>query len=370
MGPTYDAVPDRPMIPAKGAGLVRAWLLVVAAMVYAMILVGGATRLTDSGLSITEWKPLLGAFPPMNAADWAEAFEKYRTMTAQAHQLNPNMSLTGFQHIYWWEWSHRELGRSIGVVFALPLLVFWLTGRTTKKLLPHLLVLFALGGLQGLVGWWMVSSGVETDLTSVAPYRLMTHFGLALFIIAYAFWLWLDLGATRRPASVQAGGWASALLWVAGLQMMLGALVAGLDAGRGYTDWPLMAGRFVPEAIFSLHPWWRNFLENEATTQFVHRMNAYLLLVLALWAAWKFRAGRYDNGGRGFTLTASLALGQGVLGVITLMNAAPLDLSLAHQALGTVVLLSAVRLVWATRPTVNSPSAAASGDVDKAPAHG
>ena len=357
---------ERSMIPQKGVGLVRAWLLLVAMMVYAMILVGGATRLTDSGLSITEWKPLLGAFPPLSAADWSRAFEQYKTMTAQYHALNPGMSLTGFQHIYWWEWSHRELGRTIGVAFGLPLLAFWLTGRTTRKLLPHLLILFVLGGLQGLVGWWMVSSGVETQLTSVAPYRLMTHFGLALLIIAYAFWLWLELGASRRPASMLAGGAASVLLWIAGLQMMLGALVAGLDAGRGYTDWPLMAGRLVPEAMWSLQPWWRNLLENVATTQFLHRMNAYLLLVLALWSAWKFKA----DTGRGFALTAGLALGQGGLGVLTLLNAAPVGLSLAHQALGTLVLLSAVRLVWATRLTVNPGPAAGSADVDKAPAHG
>ena len=357
---------ERPMIPAKGVGLVRAWLLLVAAMVYAMILVGGATRLTDSGLSITDWKPLLGAFPPLSAADWSKAFGQYKTMTAQYHVLNPGMSLAGFQHIYWWEWSHRELGRTIGVVFGLPLIAFWLTGRTTRTLLPHLLMLFALGGLQGLVGWWMVSSGVETELTSVAPYRLMTHFGLALLIIAYAFWLWLELGASRRPASMLAGGWASTLLWIAGLQMMLGALVAGLDAGRGYTDWPLMAGRFVPEAMWSLHPWWRNFFDNVATTQFLHRMNAYVLVVLAVGSAWRFRRDK----ARGFALTAGLALGQGVLGVLTLLNAAPVGLSLAHQALGTGVLLSAVRLVWATRLTVNPGPAAGLADVDKAPAHG
>ncbi len=216
-------------------------------------------------------------------------------MTAQYHQLNPHMTLAGFKSIYWWEWSHRELGRSIGIVFGLPLIVFWLTGRTTRKLLPHLLILFVLGGLQGLVGWWMVSSGVETSLTSVAPYRLMTHFGLALLIIAYSFWLWLELGAERRPVSRQASGWALALLVIAGLQMMLGALVAGLDAGRTYTDWPLMAGRIVPEAIWGLHPFWRNFLENDATTQFLHRMNAYLLLGLAIWSAWRFRK---ENGPR------------------------------------------------------------------------
>ena len=199
--------PANPLVPAKGVALVRAWLLVIAVMVYAMILVGGATRLTDSGLSITEWRPLLGAIPPMNEADWAEAFAKYQSMTAQYHQVNPNMDLAGFKGIYWWEWSHRELGRVIGVVFALPLVFFWATGRTTRKLLPHLLILFALGGLQGLIGWWMVASGVNSELTSVAPYRLMTHFCLALLIIAYCFWLWLELGA-KRTALPQASGWA------------------------------------------------------------------------------------------------------------------------------------------------------------------
>src|SRR5262245_44668312 len=179
-----------PLVPAKGVALVRAWLLVIAGLVYAMILVGGATRLTDSGLSITEWRPLLGAIPPMNDADWADAFAKYQSMTAQYSEVNAGMDLAAFQGIYWWEWSHRQLGRIIGVAFALPLVFFWLTGRTTKKLIPHLLILFVLGGLQGAIGWWMVSSGVNTELTSVAPYRLMTHFGLALLIIGYCVWLW------------------------------------------------------------------------------------------------------------------------------------------------------------------------------------
>jgi cytochrome c oxidase assembly protein subunit 15 len=333
-----------PLTPPKGVALVRAWLLLVALMVYAMILVGGATRLTDSGLSITEWRPLLGAIPPMNEADWAEAFAKYQSMTAQYHQLNPNMDLTGFKGIYWWEWSHRELGRIIGVVFALPLIFFWVTGRTTKKLLPHLLILFALGGLQGLIGWWMVASGVNSDLTSVAPYRLMTHFCLALFIIAYCFWLWLELGSARRPLPHEASGWSSALLWIVGVQMALGALVAGLDAGRGYVDWPLMSGDFVPQAIFALDPFWRNFFENEATTQFFHRMTAYVLLALSLYTAWRFRR----EGPTYFPLFAALVTAQAVLGVVTLINAAPLNLSLLHQALGTVVVLAGVRLAWSS----------------------
>jgi cytochrome c oxidase assembly protein subunit 15 len=336
------SAPVSPMAPAKGVGLVRAWLLLIAGMVYLMILVGGATRLTDSGLSITEWQPLLGAIPPMSDADWQDAFGKYQTMTAQFHAINPDMTVDGFKGIYWWEWGHRQLGRVIGVVFAVPFLFFWLTGRTTKKLMPHLLALFALGGLQGLIGWWMVASGVNSELTSVAPYRLMTHFGLALLIIAYCFWLWLELGSERREAGAGAKPWANAIIWVTGVQMLLGALVAGLDAGRGYTDWPLMSGQVIPEVMWSLDPFWRNFFENEATAQFFHRVTAYVLLGIALWCAWKFRWQHWSL----FLLFGGLALAQAVLGIVTLVNAAPLDLSLTHQALGVVTLLAATRLMW------------------------
>lgn len=338
-------ISSRPMVPSKGVGLVRAWLLLIAGMVYLMILVGGATRLTDSGLSITEWQPLLGAIPPMSDADWQEAFRKYQTMTAQFHAINPDMTLEGFKGIYWWEWGHRQLGRVIGVFFAAPFLFFWLTGRTTPKLMPHLLALFALGGLQGVVGWWMVASGVNSELTSVAPYRLMTHFGLALLIIAYCFWLWLELGAERRKMTASAKPWVNAIIWVTGIQMLLGALVAGLDAGRGYTDWPLMAGHVVPEQIWALDPVWRNLFENEATTQFFHRLTAYALLVMAAWCAWRFRAQHWSL----FPLFGGLAMAQAVLGVMTLMHAAPLDMSLTHQALGVVLLLAATRLVWTAR---------------------
>ena len=334
-----------PMALAKGVGLVRAWLLLIAGMVYLMILVGGATRLTDSGLSITEWQPLLGAIPPMSDADWQDAFTKYQTMTAQFHVNNPDMTLAGFKGIYWWEWGHRQLGRVIGVAFAVPFLFFWLTGRISLKLMPHLLVLFVLGGLQGLIGWWMVASGVNSELTSVAPYRLMTHFCLALLIIAYCFWLWLELGAERREVSAQARGWAAAILVVTGLQMALGALVAGLDAGRGFTDWPLMAGEVVPETMWALDPLWRNLFENPATTQFFHRLTAYALLGMALWCAWRFRAQHWSL----FPLFGALAAMQAVLGIVTLVNAAPLDLSLMHQTLGVVALLAATRLMWTAR---------------------
>lgn len=338
-------ITSRPMVPARGVGLVRAWLLLIAGMVYLMILVGGATRLTDSGLSITQWQPLLGAIPPMSDADWQMAFGDYKSMTAQYHAINPDMTLEGFKGIYWWEWGHRQLGRVIGVVFLLPFLFFWLTGRTTKKLMPHLLILFGLGGLQGLIGWWMVSSGVNSELTSVAPYRLMTHFALALLIIAYCFWLWLELGSPRRAMPADARPWANAIIWVTGIQMLLGALVAGLDAGRGFTDWPLMSGQVVPETMWMLEPFWRNFFENEATTQFFHRLTAYGLLAIALWSAWRFRAGHWSL----FALFAGLALSQAVLGIATLMHAAPLDMSLTHQGLGVILVLAATRLVWTSR---------------------
>ena len=343
------SAPVSPMAPAKGVGLVRAWLLLIAGMVYLMILVGGATRLTDSGLSITEWQPLLGAIPPMSDADWQVAFEKYQTMTAQFHVLNPDMGIEGFKGIYWWEWGHRQLGRVIGVVFFIPFVFFWLTGRTTKKLMPHLLILFALGGLQGLIGWWMVASGVNSELTSVAPYRLMTHFGLALLIIAYCFWLWLELGGKRRAMATQAKPWANAIIWVTGVQMLLGALVAGLDAGRGFTDWPLMSGEVIPSTMWMLDPFWRNFFENPATTQFLHRLTAYGLLGVALWCAWRFRAQHWSL----FGLFAVLVGAQAVLGIATLMRAAPLDMSLTHQGLGVILVLAATRLVWTSRAAVD-----------------
>ena len=338
--------PANTMVPAKGVGLVRAWLLLIAVMVYLMILVGGATRLTDSGLSMTEWKPLT-AWPPASGAEWTAEFENYKALTLQAQVVNADMDLAGFKGIYWWEWSHRQLGRVIGVVFAIPFVFFLLTERTTKKLLPHLGGLFVLGGLQALIGWWMVSSGVgaNTDLVSVAPYRLMTHFCLALLIIAYSFWLWLELGGKRREAPAEAKPWTNTIIWIVGIQMALGALVAGLDAGRGYTDWPLMSGQVVPEGMWRLDPFWRNLFENDAMTQFLHRLTAYGLLGVAGWCAWKYRATHWSL----FPLFGGLVVLQALLGITTLMHAAPLDLSLTHQALGVVVLLAATRLVWTVR---------------------
>ncbi|MFC7290757.1 COX15/CtaA family protein [Hirschia litorea] len=330
--------------PAKGANAVGIWLLIVAAMVYAMILVGGATRLTDSGLSITEWKPITGALPPMNAEDWASEFDKYRSHTAEYKLQNKGMELHEFKNIYWWEWGHRLLGRLVGVVFLIPFLVFWALGWTTPRLRRRLWALFALGGLQGFIGWWMVSSGVgETNRVDVAPYRLMTHFSLALLIIGGCVWTWLSL--REKPRFIddnRARNWAAILLATASLQMMLGALVAGLDAGRTYTDWPLMDGAVIPQAYWDGALGVRNFFENVATVQFNHRFVAYCLLGLSLYAAFKFS--RAANGW--FKKTAHGVAGQSVLGVVTLVFGAPLGLGLLHQALGTIVLLSTVILFW------------------------
>ncbi|MEM6625640.1 MAG: COX15/CtaA family protein [Pseudomonadota bacterium] len=331
--------------PETGAKWVRGWLLIIAAMVYAMILVGGATRLTDSGLSITEWRPIAGAMPPLNAADWASEFDKYR-QTAEYQLQNKGMSLSEFQFIYWWEWGHRQLGRLVGVVFFIPFVTFWALGWTNPALRRRLWVLFSLGGLQGFIGWWMVSSGIgETTRVDVAPYRLMTHFTLALLIIALCFWNWLSLAeTTARGASRSAHRWAWALLGLTSVQMAMGALVAGLDAGRTYTDWPLMGGQAVPDGMWSMSPIIRNVFENVATAQFNHRITAYILLAAGVYAAWRFR----NEAQGGFKLFAAILGVQSVLGIVTLVHAAPLTLGLSHQAVGALALLLSVWLVWRT----------------------
>ena len=344
--------------PERGAGAVRLWLLAIAALVYAMVLVGGATRLTDSGLSITEWRPVTGAIPPLDAADWQAEFDKYKVGTAEYRYVNEGMTLSEFKSIYWWEWAHRLLGRLIGIAFLLPMLAFWALGWTTPRLRRRLWGLFGLGGLQGFVGWWMVSSGVgDTTLVDVAAYRLMTHFSLALLIIGLCVWTWLEIGrgaASRRGA--EGGSVAIALLVLASLQMMLGALVAGLDAGRSFTDWPLMNGEAFPQAYWRASLGLRNFFENEVAVQFNHRVTAYALLIVSVAAGWKYRSAVHG----GFALLAGLVLTQTVLGVVTLLHAAPVSLGLMHQALGTILFIAAVALVWRTRPVTGQSTQARS----------
>jgi heme a synthase len=341
-------------ISPVAARWIRAWLILLGLLVYATILVGGATRLTDSGLSITEWRPVTGSLPPLGDAAWMAEFEKYRE-TTQYKLQNKGMSLSEFQFIYWWEWGHRQLGRLIGLVAVAGLAFFaarrWLGNGLGWKLLA----LVALGGLQGAIGWWMVSSGMgDTDRVSVAPYRLMTHFSLALLILCVITWIWLSLGRGQQAGVAKVTRHtALGLLALVFIQMAAGALVAGLDAGRTYNDWPLMAGELVPSHYIQSDLGLRSFFEGRAATQFNHRFLAYALWAFSVFAAWRFRA---TTLARPFTILAGLVSLQAVWGIVTLINAAPLTLALLHQGLGVIVTLSAVYLVWRASGVSSPPT--------------
>lgn len=328
-----------------GAGdrWVRLWLYVVAAMIFAMVVVGGITRLTGSGLSITEWAPVLGAWPPTTAADWDTAFARYREIP-QYRLLNAGMSLDDFRVLYWWEWGHRFLGRAVGVVFVLPFLGFVASGAIPRARIPRYLGLLALGGLQGLVGWWMVASGL-VDRVSVAPYRLATHLTLAAVVFAAVLWTALTLSSTGRAprrSPLRRIGAGLVLGWVF-VQIFLGALVAGNDGGLVYNTWPLMNGRAVPEDILSHEPLWRNFFENPATVQFVHRLGAYILfaLVLAQFVLIVVTARTATARVSAFVLGFLVAF-QMMVGISALLMQVPLPLALIHQATAMLVLAAAV----------------------------
>ncbi len=322
---------------------IRLWLWIVAAMVFAMVVVGGATRLTESGLSITEWKPVTGVLPPLSDAAWAEQFEKYKQIPQYA-KLFPTMALADFKTIFFWEWGHRLLGRLIGLVFALPLGWFWLRGKLPRGLKPKLLGLLALGGLQGAVGWWMVASGL-TDRVEVAPERLAVH--LLLAAVTFAALIWLAVGLAPRapgPEEQRLRGGASWLLGLVLAQIGLGALTAGGRAGLTYNTWPWMDGRLVPPAehLFRLEPWWKNFLENITMVQFEHRMLAYLLVGAALWHVWRARkTAPGARGGKRAVVLAGLVLVQAGLGILTLLLAVPIWAGLLHQAFAMLVLAMA-----------------------------
>lgn len=313
---------------------IRLWLYVVAGLVFAMVIVGGATRLTDSGLSITEWKPILGTIPPLEEADWNEAFQKYQAIP-EYHLVNKGMSLDAFKFIYWWEWSHRFLGRFIGVAFFIPFVLFAATGRIERAAVPRLVGLFVLGGLQGFLGWYMVKSGL-VDRVDVSQYRLAAHLTLALTI--YAAILWTAVGFGKKPRHVlqsAAGKYAACIVGLVLLQVAIGGFVAGLKAGLNYNTWPLMANAVIPSGLGMLSPWWANLFENALTVQFAHRTVAYALLFVVMVHAWRIRS---------VTATVLLAtvMMQGILGICTLLWHVPISLALVHQGGALVVLAAAV----------------------------
>ncbi|WP_410219424.1 heme A synthase [Paracoccus sp. (in: a-proteobacteria)] len=334
------------MIDSRPKGARRAikiWLMVLFAMVLAMIVVGGATRLTGSGLSITEWAPVTGAIPPMNAADWQGEFDAYRQIP-QYQEVNRGMSLAEFKQIYWWEWGHRLLGRLVGLVWAAGFLFFWLTKRLPAGWAPRLLVLGALGGLQGAIGWWMVSSGLVEGMTRVASYRLATHLGIAFVILGLIAWYVLQLSRTeaellraRRAGEAKLFSMSTGLLHLTFLQILLGALVAGIDAGRMYTGWPTMGGEWIPSAIWDGTLGWRNFFENPALVQIIHRMTGYLLAIFAVVVWLRARRSPHPVTRGAFTVMIVAVAAQIGLGIMNVIHASPLDLALTHQ-LGAVIL--------------------------------
>lgn len=352
-----DARAGRAKAPAPGAAdalkrrnrrQVAYWLIALAALVAIMVLVGGLTRLTDSGLAITEWAPVVGAMPPLSPADWDAAFAAYQT-TDEFRNQNAAMTLAEFKPLFWWEWGHRQFGRLIGLVWFAGFVFFLATRRIPTGWTGRLFFVGLLGGAQGAVGWWMVASGLSGRL-DVAPYRLATHLGLAFLIFAVLIWFalmllredWALLQARRRrEKGVMA--LSGALAGVLFLQILLGALVAGLDAGRGHIDWPLMGGNWFPEEAWDLAPAWVNAFENPALAQFNHRILGYALAVLALVYVARTRRSTAP-GVRFWGLAAgAVIVGQMVYGIITVMHAAPLEIAIVHQALALVCMAVVVR---------------------------
>lgn len=323
--------------------LLRRWLQVVILTLVCLVVVGGATRLTDSGLSITQWKPIHGVIPPLSVAEWEEEFQLYRQIP-EYQQINRGMSLDEFKVIFWWEWGHRLLARMIGLIFALPLVYFWLTGRVEKRLRLPLIGLLALGGLQGFIGWWMVSSGLSVR-TDVSQYRLATHLTMACLIFSGCVWIMRALTPQQvdRPPTAQSHLAAGGLALLALFQIYLGALVAGLDAGFSYNTWPLMDGALIPGDLFIQQPWWINLFENPKTVQFVHRCGAYLLLAMTLiHMLQSLRRAPATGHARGAMLLFGLVCLQALIGIVTLVTHVPIEMGLLHQAGGLMVLGYAV----------------------------
>jgi cytochrome c oxidase assembly protein subunit 15 len=321
------------------------WLLACCALVFAMVVVGGITRLTHSGLSIVEWQPIVGTLPPLDDKAWHEVFRKYQ-QTPEFRQVNAGMDLAGFKRIFWWEYAHRLLGRLIGAVFLLPLLWFAARGRIGRPLTWKLAAIFGLGGLQGAMGWYMVQSGLVDD-PRVSQYRLAAHLGMALLIYAAMLWIALDLFFPRSHGANSASkprGFAFALAALVFAMAISGSFVAGIHAGLAYNTFPLMNGHVVPPGTFVIEPWYLNFFSNVATVQFDHRLLAWLLAFLVPWFWLRVRRAATSRRARvaASLFFAALAL-QIALGIATLLNTVPVPLAAAHQA-GAVLVFTAALL--------------------------
>jgi cytochrome c oxidase assembly protein subunit 15 len=332
---------DQTTVPEFHARAVRRWLLCVAIMIFMTLVVGGATRLTESGLSITEWKPVTGALPPLSQAEWQAEFKRYQAIP-QYRELNRSMSLDDFKVIYWWEWSHRLLARATGAVFLLPFLFFLWRGWVPKHLRLRLWAIFGAGAFLGAVGWWMVASGLAGRV-SVSEYRLAFHLTLASAIYAAVLWTAQRLTPPvirRAPARLRIGALVVAIMVL--VQIYLGALVAGLDAGLVFNTWPKIDGAFIPPAadLWFIKPAWRNLFENHLTDQFEHRMVAYALWLAAMVHANDAWTLRRETAGA-LILAGAVTL-QGMLGIVTLLEQAPIPLALAHQMAAILVLTIAV----------------------------
>jgi cytochrome c oxidase assembly protein subunit 15 len=340
----FAAADAKPAAAATRYVPVRVWLACMALLVVVMVMVGGATRLTGSGLSITEWKPVTGAIPPLSEQMWQDEFAKYKA-TSQYELLNRGMDLPEFKSIYMWEWGHRQLGRFIGFAYLLPLFVFAATGRVRGRLLWTLLGIGALGGLQGGIGWIMVASGLKPGMIAVEPVKLMLHLTTASILLAAIVAMWAKLGRADTEAAPHVVRLSAvAVLAMAFVQIALGALVAGLHAGLIYNTWPLMDGSFVPAVSLLLPetPWWANAFETVATVQFDHRMGAYILFALALahaLIAWRLSPGMAMARRAG--LVAALVTAQAGLGIMTLLLVVPIWAGVLHQAAAMIVLIAA-----------------------------
>ncbi|SOC85884.1 cytochrome c oxidase assembly protein subunit 15 [Ensifer adhaerens] len=323
----------------------RIWLGLVVLALFALVMVGGATRLTQSGLSITEWKPIHGVVPPLNDQQWQEEFDLYKRIP-QYQQMNSDMTLEGFKSIYWWEWAHRLLARSIGLLFFLPFLYFLARGKIERRLRLPLLGIFLLGGLQGAIGWWMVASGL-TQLTSVSQYRLAVHLVMACLIFSSTIWIMRGLAPHSSDKAPRGGAvFAAVIAFLALFQIYLGALVAGLHAGLSYNTWPLMDGAIVPGDLFIQKPWWINLFENPKTVQFVHRCGAYLLFAASLaQTVWLFRVARGSTHCRRGIILFVLVTIQAGLGIATLLTQVDLHAALTHQ-IGALVVLGFAIAHW------------------------